>query len=77
MLADGSLVPVAVTRYEIAAQLLGAVHPPPDETSTMINDAMAEAGVVQAVGFAKLQLVTGTRLSLTELQQHADMGSVT
>jgi hypothetical protein len=63
MVAAGGLTAIAVTEYQLAAQLLGPVVPPPDEAARHINAAIAEAGHRPAVGFLQLLLVKGTPMT--------------
>lgn len=67
MVADGSLTPIAVTEYELAAQLLGPVYPPPDDVARSINEALVEVDGRPAVGFIKLVIVGGTPLTPEQL----------
>lgn len=54
LVAAGEHHVLEVAAYVVAPQIIGPVHPPPDTTSWMINEALKAADLAWCVGFADL-----------------------
>ena len=67
------LVGLRVSHYEVALQAIGPVYPPPDETSALLNVAMAEAGASAACAFAELIMVDFQEVAVADLYRGAGL----